>query len=300
MTRILLTGGTGQLGIALQALEWSKEIQVIAPARANLDLKDKSSIASYLKHQSFDAVINAGAYTAVDKAESEPALAHAVNAEAPGILAEWCAVRRIPLMHISTDYVFRGDKAEAYKETDTTEPVSVYGQTKRAGELAVQAANPRHLILRTSWVVSPHGQNFVKTMLRLGAERSHLRIVSDQRGSPTIAADLAQAIQTLVIRQLNDYSTESGFYHFTNAGYTTWYGLAQEIFRLAAERGHRIPTLEPIAASDYPTAARRPANSRLDCTKITSDFAISPRHWTVALEAMMTQMLPLQSGDALS
>jgi dTDP-4-dehydrorhamnose reductase len=299
MIRILLTGGSGQLGAAIKALDWAEGVEVCAPGRAALNLSEHDSIASYLDSSSWNMVINAAAYTAVDKAESNHDLAHAINARAPGYLADWCADHDCPILHVSTDYVFNGRKTAPYTEDDPTDPVSVYGQTKRAGEQAVLAANPRHVIMRTSWVVSPHGQNFVKTMLRLAAERTHLRIVNDQHGAPTVAADLARAVQSVALRQLTDTVAPSGIYHCTNAGETTWFGLAQAVFRLAEPHGITGPVLEPIATAQYPTPACRPANSRLDCQKIGRDFGVTLAHWTVALEGMMQQLLLQQAGEPL-
>ncbi|MGL4637398.1 MAG: dTDP-4-dehydrorhamnose reductase [Beijerinckiaceae bacterium] len=300
MKRVLLTGGTGQLGHALRETQWPEDMQIVAPERSNLDLSDAKSVADYLNVHSFDAIINAGAYTAVDKAEDDIETATTVNSLAPEILAFWSAEKNIPIIHVSTDYVFDGSKSEPYHEDDQPNPLGVYGQTKWKGEQAVAAANPRHVILRTSWVVSPVGQNFVKTMLRLARERDRVRVVNDQHGAPTLAADLAEAIVRIVLRQMADSNAPSGIYHFANAGETTWYRVAREVFRLAKLAGHMVPLVEDITTAEYPTRAVRPANSRLDTGKIARDFDIHPRHWTAALDSLMKQLLTQGRGEAQS
>jgi dTDP-4-dehydrorhamnose reductase len=292
MSRILLTGGTGQLGTALLALDWPAGTVILAPGTTELDLSSEISIASYLDRQWFDCVVNCAACTAVDKAEAEPELAHSINGLAPGQLAEWCAQHKIPMLHVSTDFVFDGNKSGPYREDDPTGPINVYGQSKRAGERAVQASGARHVIVRTSWLVSPNGHNFVRTMLRLAAERDVVKVVDDQYGAPTVAADLAGALRRIALRHMEEFAAPSGIFHCTNAGETTWHGLANAVFGIMGERGHKVPELQALTTAEYPTAASRPANSRLDCRRIEVDFGISLPHWTVALADMMQHMVP--------
>lgn len=237
--------------------------------------------------QDWTAVINCAAYTAVDKAESEADLAEAINARAPAILARETALLGIPLIHVSTDYVFDGGKPSPYFESDPVLPLGVYGQTKEAGEAAVRAANPHHAIVRTAWVVSARGANFINTMLRLGAERPEVRVVDDQLGCPSNAKDIAAALFT-VARDLGD---RSGTWHFVNRGEASWHDLARRVFDAAAARGLPTPLLTPITTNEYPTPAARPANSRLDTSKITADFGIDPRPWQDAVDDILTERL---------
>jgi dTDP-4-dehydrorhamnose reductase len=224
-------------------------------------------------------VINAAAYTAVDRAESEQDLAFAINRDGARILAEACATIGLPFIHVSTDYVFDGTKRSPYVETDPVAPVSVYGQSKEAGERAVFEFCPHAMVFRTSWVFGIEGANFVKTMLRLGRERPLLRVVNDQFGCPTFADDLAHALISAAARY------EPGLYHLAGTGHTTWYGFAREIFA-----GHTTPDVEPITTADYPTPAKRPANSVLDCTKARTVLGVELPHWTDGLKRMMKEM----------
>lgn len=289
MADILVTGGQGQVGIELAAVAWPDNVRVHAPTRAELDLTSADSVRAYFEGKNFAAIINPAAYTAVDKAESEIGAAFAVNALGPALLAE--AARGAPIVHISTDYVFDGAKDGAYVETDPVSPLGVYGASKEAGEQAIRAAVPRHVILRTAWVVSPHRGNFVKTMLRLGAERPALRVVDDQRGCPTAAADIAQAVAKIALRLIEDSHAPTGTYHFVNGGDTTWCGLARHVFQAAAKFGGPQPAVEAITTSDYPTPARRPANSRLSTEKLAADYGIHPRSWTVAMDEVVAKLL---------
>ncbi|MSP48625.1 MAG: dTDP-4-dehydrorhamnose reductase [Alphaproteobacteria bacterium] len=284
--RLLLTGGSGQVGEALRRLGPGLGVTVSAPGRDMLDLATPDTI--HLPDD-IDAVVSAGAYTAVDKAESEPGLAEAVNAVAPGMLAGEAAKRRVPIVHLSTDYVFDGTKTGAYVETDPVNPLSVYGRTKAAGERAVAAANPRHAILRTSWVYAAHGSNFVKTMLRLGRERDLLKVVDDQTGAPTSADDIARAA-IAVLRGLGD-GKPAGTYHYAAEGATTWHGLASAIWAKAGPRLGRAPRIDAIPTSGYPTPAKRPMNSRLDCAKIVATFAAVRRPWEQALDETLSRLL---------
>ncbi len=284
--RWLLTGGTGQVGLALRRNP-PPGVEIVAPTRDALDLADLSAPDL----SGFAAIINCAAYTAVDRAESEPELAHAINAKAPGILAVAAAEAGIPILHVSTDYVFAAEGIGPWREDAAIAPASVYGQTKAAGEQAVRESGARHAIVRTAWVVSADGNNFVKTMLRLGTERDTLRVVADQRGTPTHAGDLAAALAAITARFVADPDQPSGIWHCANAGETTWHGLAEHVFACAERQGLKVPVaIEPITTAEYPTAARRPADSRLDCTKLTNNFGISLRPWQVAVEEIVAQL----------
>jgi dTDP-4-dehydrorhamnose reductase len=286
--RLLLTGGSGQVGQAVRRLapaDW----QVVAPPRRELDLSDPEALAERVRDGRWDAVVSAGAYTAVDKAETDVVAAWGVNAMGPAALADATRKAGIPLLHLSTDYVFDGTKGGPYVEDDPVAPLGVYGASKEAGEQAVRTANPRHLILRTAWVVSADGANFVKTMLKLGASRPELRVVADQRGCPTSAADIARAVLA-ILPQLVDGSGTTGTFHFVNAGEATWAGLADHVFARASTHGRPPPTVHAIATADYPTPARRPANSRLETTKLARSYGITPRPWTEAVDAIVDQL----------
>jgi dTDP-4-dehydrorhamnose reductase len=287
---VLLTGGSGQVGTEVIRLS-PAGVNIVAPGRAQLDITDPASIAAMVASHPWAAVINSAAHTAVDRAESEILAAWKVNALAPAALAQATAEAGIPLIQVSTDYVFDGSKDGYYVESDPVAPVSVYGASKEGGEQAVRTGNPRHVILRTAWVVSPHGSNFIKTMLRLAETRPELRVVDDQQGCPTSATDIAQALLTITRRLANDPQAPVGTYHFVNSGEATWCGLARAIFESAAERGSSTPTVEGITTADYPTPARRPANSRLDVAKLTRDYAIAPRPWQEAVEEIVETLL---------
>ncbi len=260
------------------------------PGRAELDLADPSSIRAVFAQRSFDAVINAGAYTAVDRAEGEVAAAFAANAVGPATLADLTRAMDVPLIHVSTDYVFNGGAEHPYREDDPVGPLNVYGASKLAGELAVRAGNRRSVVLRTAWVLSAHGSNFLKTMLRLGSERSRLRVVEDQLGCPTSARDIAETLRTITLQMMAAPDAASGIYHFVNAGETNWAGLAREIFALNAQAGGSSVAVEGISTADYPTQARRPANSRLSTAKLTRDYGIQPRAWQTALGEIMDEL----------
>jgi dTDP-4-dehydrorhamnose reductase len=271
---ILVTGGTGQVGTALRRLAPQFGLGIVAPERAALDLADSCSIERMLGERDWAAVINCAAYTAVDKAEGEPDLAYAVNAVAPEIIAKLTAARGIRLLHVSTDYVFDGAKPDPYVEDDPVDPLGVYGASKEAGEAAIRASNPNHVILRTAWVVSPWGHNFVKTMLRVGPERGKLRVVDDQLGCPTSAHDIAEALLTIASR-----ADECGTFHFVNAGHASWCELARFVF----DRAGLAVEVEAITTAEYPTPARRPASSRLSTAKLQQMFGIQPRPWQEAV-----------------
>ena len=282
--RFLLLGGTGQVGTELRALSLPQHVEVIALDRSELDLADASAIARVIAAEPWSAVINAAAYTDVDRAESEEAVAFAINAEAPSRLAAETARRGIPLIHISTDYVFDGRKGAPYVEQDEVAPLNAYGRSKLAGERGVCAANPRHVVLRTSWVYSPYGKNFVKTILRLADERERLTVVADQRGCPTAARDIARACLNVAMRCASEPARAPyGLYHFAGAGEATWFEFARTIVELASARLGRSPQVVPIRTIDYPTPALRAADTRLDCTAIVRAFGVEPRPWRQAV-----------------
>jgi dTDP-4-dehydrorhamnose reductase len=293
--RFLLLGGTGQVGEEFCNLSLSRNIEVVAPNRAALDLKDPRAIAQIVTSQLWSAVINAAAYTDVDRAESEEPLAFAINAEAPARLATETGHRDIPIIHISTDYVFDGRKGAPYLEADATAPLNAYGRSKLAGEYGVRAGNARHVILRSSWMYGPYRKNFVRTVLRLAAERDRLTIVADQRGCPTAARDIAQACLDIALRCASERdSVPYGTYHFAGAGEATWFEFASAIVDLAADRLGRKPSVIPIRTVDYPTPAVRPADSRLNCAAIASECGITPRPWRQSLAETIERLLTKQ------
>ncbi|MEG5158900.1 dTDP-4-dehydrorhamnose reductase [Microcoleus sp. AT3-A2] len=286
--KILLAGGSGQLAQELQPILLSSG-EVIAVDRTRLDLSQPESIRQAMAEIQPDLVVNGGAYTAVDKAESEPELANAVNGIAPGILAEECEKLGASLIHFSTDYVFDGSHSSAYLETDSTNPLGTYGKSKLAGEEAIRKAGSRHIIIRTAWVYGNGGKgNFVKTMLRLGKEREEIRVVADQIGSPTWTGDLSAA--TSQIMPLLG-SENFGTYHYTNSGVCSWYDFAIAIFEEAAQLGLplKVQRVIPITTSEYPTPAKRPAFSVLSTVKISALLGTYPPHWRQGLRKMLAR-----------
>lgn len=281
--RVLVFGRTGQVATEL-ARRAGPGLDIVTLGRTETDLADPAACAAAIAATPCAAVINAAAYTAVDRAETEEALATTINAAAPGAMAGACADLGLPFLHVSTDYVFDGSGDAPWQPADAVAPLNAYGRSKLAGEQAVRAAGGAHLILRTSWVYSAHGQNFVKTMLRLGAERPALRVVDDQWGGPTPAAAIADALLGAA-RALADGAT-GGTYHFAGQPPTTWARFARETFRLA----HMSCAVEGIATADYPTPARRPLNSRLDCATLTADFGITPPDWQAGLAAVLQEL----------
>ncbi|QJU57637.1 dTDP-4-dehydrorhamnose reductase [Sphingomonas sp. AP4-R1] len=287
---VLVTGGSGQVGTALRQVAGDR-FDLVMPSRSELDLSDPASIEAMLASRDWAAVVSSGAYTAVDKAESDVVAAWRANAIGPAALAAGTAARAIPIVHLSTDYVFDGSRDGFYAEGDPVAPIGVYGASKEGGEQAIRSANPAHVILRTAWVVSPFGANFIKTMLRVGAERPELRVVADQHGCPTSALDIADAVATILDRLLTDDRAPTGTYHFVNAGEASWHGLAEAVFARAATRGGPSPQVSAITTADYPTPARRPANSRLATGKITRDYGIAPRPWREAIDEIVDILL---------
>ena len=286
---ILVTGGTGQIGSALRELA-PAGFDLAMPARSELDLADPAAIARHVASRDWAAVVNCAAYTAVDKAEGDIVAAWQANALAPAALAAATAAASIPLVHLSTDYVFDGASAEAYRTDAPVAPLGVYGASKLGGELAIRTGNPAHVILRTAWVVSPFGANFVKTMLRLGAERPELRVVGDQHGSPTSAIDIAHAIVAIVAR-LERADPPWGTYHFVNAGDASWHDLARHALMRAATHGRPLPRIDPIGTADYPTPARRPAFSRLSTATFERAFGLTPRPWQIAVDEIVDRLV---------
>ena len=278
--KILLTGSAGQLGREMKR-SLAPLGELITCDRRHLDLADPDALQSAVRDLAPTVIVNAAAYTAVDKAETETGMAEAINATAPGILAEEAKRLGARLIHYSTDYVFDGTKASPYLEDDATAPLSAYGHSKRQGELAIAASGARHLILRTSWVYGLHGANFMKTMLRLGRERDELRVVGDQVGAPTWTRHLADATALI----LAGHSTAEGLYHLAASGETSWHGYAEAIFAEAQAIGllEKSPKVNRITTAEYPLPASRPANSRLDCTRFTADFGLALPDWRTGL-----------------
>lgn len=282
--RLLVFGHSGQVAREL-ALHCPPDWQIHCLSRAQADLSDPAACARIVTATDADVIINAAAYTAVDRAETEEALAHVINADAPSAMAKAAAQRGLPFLQISTDYVFDGSGTGPWQPGDVTAPIGAYGRTKCAGEVAVRAAGGPHAILRTSWVFSAHGSNFVKTMLRLGTTRDSLNVVADQIGGPTPARDIAKTL--LVIAQaLQTDPTLSGTYHLSGAPDVSWADFAREIF---AQSGTRC-TVQDIPSSDYPTPARRPANSRLDCSTLTDRFGITRPDWREGLALVLAEL----------
>lgn len=288
---LLVTGAGGQLGTELQRCAWPNGWEVVAIDQADLDLTDSVAIAAKVAERPWAAIINGAAYTAVDRAESDAVTAWAVNAMAPAAFGQACAKAGIPLVQVSTDYVFAGNKAGAWEVDDLVGPLGVYGASKLGGELAVRMSGARAAIVRTAWVVSAHGSNFVKTMLRVGEARDTLTVVDDQRGSPTAAADLAHALMTIAVRLADDADAPTGVFHFSNAGSVSWAGFATEIFRQSALRGGPRAQVTPITTADYPTPARRPANSLLSHDAIRAAYGIEPRDWQSALGDILDELI---------
>jgi dTDP-4-dehydrorhamnose reductase len=277
--KLLIVGREGQVARALARTANAQGVEAIAIGRPELDLERMQTIAPLIAAAGADVVINAAAYTAVDQAESEPALAFAVNAAGAEAVARGAAQAGAAIVHLSTDYVFSGDKPAPYVEGDRTGPTSVYGASKLEGEQRVRAANPGAVIVRTAWVYDAAGRNFVRTMLRLARSREAISVVEDQWGCPTYADDLAGALVAIARRGAN----RSGIYHCAGAGQTNWSAFAQEIFRLSRERGGPSAKVIPIPSRDYAMPAPRPANSRLDCSRIAADYDVKMRAWAEAL-----------------
>ena len=286
--KILLLGQHGQVSQALQQ-SLGRHIELTVLGREQLDLAKPHEIGQQVLQQRPALIINAAAHTAVDQAESEPELAFAINATAPGILAEAAAELDIPLIHYSTDYVFDGNKTAPYHEDDIPNPLSVYGRSKLAGEKAITAVGGQHLILRTSWVYSTYGKNFLLTMQRLLQERDSLNVVNDQIGAPTWAGTIAQTTAQLIERWRGGADGPWGIYHLTAQGETSWFGFASAIAEHLRRQGKRVATLQPIPSSAYPTPAQRPLNSRLDCNRLQQGWQVQLPDWQSALNACLNR-----------
>lgn len=289
---ILVFGGSGQLGRELTRAAAARGLPLQALPRAQADIADRAAVAAALARCRPAIVVNAAAYTKVDLAESAVAEAWRGNESGPQVLAEACAGAGLPLLHVSTDYVFDGSKHGAYVETDPPCPINVYGRSKAAGEDAVRGTLAHHVILRTAWVYSEFGNNFLKTILHLAATRDEIRVVADQHGTPTSARDIAEAILHIAPALAADRGL-SGTYHFTADGVTTWHGFASRIVEVAGAVTARHPNVTPIPTAEYPTPARRPANSQLDCALLVRTFGLVPRHWTEAADATTRALINL-------
>ncbi len=292
---ILVTGASGQLGDALCRRLAARGAAFTAVQRPVFDFEKPETISACFETAKPSLVINAAAYTAVDKAETDQEAAKAGNHTGPLALAKLCAAADIPFIHVSTDYVFNGDKGEPYLESDPTSPTGIYGTTKRDGEAAILATSAKAIILRTAWVYSAHGKNFARTMINAGRKMPILRVVADQRGTPTAAGDLADAILVIADKiSATGWQPEyRGIFHATNSGETTWHGFASAIFEEAAKQGYQSPEVLPIATADWPTPTRRPPDSRLDGGKLAHVFGISLRPWRETLPGVVTDLVKL-------
>jgi len=282
--RVLITGCKGQVGYCL-AEKLAGQVELLALDSEQLDITDAVAVDKTVAEFKPDFILNAAAYTAVDRAEEEKELAYAVNSEGPRNLARSAHLHDSVLLHLSTDYVFDGEGDSAYLENHTPNPQSVYGASKLAGEIAVAEECNQHLIVRTAWVFGEHGNNFVKTMLRLGLSHNQLSIVGDQYGSPTYAGDIADALITMMLHVASGKQTAWGVFHFSGTPYVSWFQFAQRIFDAAKSNVvlTQTPSLKSITTAEYPTPAKRPANSRLNCEKVQSQFDIKPSDWQKAL-----------------
>lgn len=292
-----MTGGPGQLVLSLVergAAYGSERFDVVAVGPPELDLAapDDDRVHAALAAARPDVIVNAAAHTAVDKAEREPELAFAINADGAGAVARAAARLGVPLVHVSTDYVFSGDKPEPYLESDATGPTGVYGASKLAGETAVLASGADAAILRTAWVYSPFGTNFVKTMLRLAQTREELGVVADQRGNPTNALDLADAVLTVAANLKTDPAAGlRGLFHATGSGEASWAEFAAAIFAASAAQGGPAARVMPITSAEYPTLARRPGNSRLDCNRLAQRHGVRLPHWRGSTNAVVARLV---------
>ncbi len=285
---VLIFGANGQVGRELLRADWPQGVNPLGLTRPEADVTRADALAAAVARYNPVALVNAAAYTAVDKAESDADAAFAINRDGAGNLAQVAVQADIPLLHLSTDYVFDGGKLGAYLPSDPVTPLGVYGQSKEAGEQAIRDTTDKHVILRTAWVFGALGHNFVKTMLRLAAARPDVRVVADQRGCPTPAAAIAEAIAQVTAALLNG-STAYGTYHFAGRNPTSWHGFAEAIFAEGQRYGWPMPTLHAIATEDFPTPARRPANSVLACDALTEAFGIMPADWRLGLIDMLAE-----------
>ena len=290
MKRILVTGGAGQVGQALSKQIRDRSDTFLFPSRDAFDLLSEASMVNGLRELKPDLVLNLAAYTAVDRAEDEPEFCAAVNATAPAILARETRRLGVPLIHVSTDYVFSGELDRPYREDDATGPINVYGRTKLEGEQAIAAANPAHVIVRASWIISAYRANFVKTMLRLAADRDTLRVIDDQIGGPTSADDLASALLTIINRYGSKDGLAPGVFHFSNQGEASWADLAEAVMAAAASLKGVNARIERISTAEYPTKARRPRNSRLNTKKFHATYGHLARNWHEAVSEIVRDL----------
>lgn len=290
---ILITGGSGQLARALDEAARAAGIAAVRVGRPEFDFDRLDSLDTLMRDHAPALVVNAAAYTAVDAAETDEAAAYRANRDGPARLASLAAAAGIPLVHVSTDFVFDGHKGAPYAETDPTSPQGVYGASKLAGERAVLDSGARAMVLRTAWVYAPEGKNFVLTMLNAARRTDRLRVVADQKGCPTAASDLAQAILAIAarLRQTGWQGAHAGIFHAAGTGWTTWHGFAEAIFANAARHGMKPPVVEPIATADWPTPTRRPADSRLDCAKLAATFGVRLPEWQGSLSRTIDEIL---------
>ncbi len=289
MTSVLIFGSGGQLGFELMRTPWPEGLTPTGLARSACDIADPVSVRRAFDMAAPVLAVNAAAYTAVDKAETDIDAAFRANRDGPAVLGAACAERGIPLIHVSTDYVFDGSVAGAYRESDPVAPLGIYGRSKLEGEVALAAALEQHVTLRTAWVFGAHGNNFVKTMLRFGAERDQMRVVADQRGCPTPAEGLAAGIAK-VAGAIRAGQGRWGVYHLAGDEPVTWHEFATAIFAAMAARTGRAPAVTPISSAEYPTPVRRPANSVLDCRKIGTDYGVAPPSWRLGLDRVLDEL----------
>ena len=294
---ILLFGANGQLGQEMVRASAARKMPLVALSHAEADIADANALREAIARHQPALVVNAAAYTKVDLAETDVEAARRGNDIGAALLGEACAAAGIPLVHVSTDYVFDGTKPTAYVETDAVSPASSYGRSKEAGERVLRAATPRHVILRTSWVYSEFGHNFLKTILRLAATRDELRIVADQRGCPTSTLDLAEAVLSIAPRLIAGEDVW-GTYHFAGSGVTTWHGFASRIVAAQTPFTSRSPRVTPITTAEYPLPAPRPANSELDCSLFARTFGIRARPWTEETDRITRVLVSAQLGTA--
>jgi len=291
--KVVLTGAGGQVGKELMRLSGGKlDVQVIGMGHFELDVTSPVSISNALNIHKPDVLVNTAAYTAVEKAESEIELAFEVNGNGAEILAQICAERQIPLIHLSTDYVFDGKKKQPYTEIDTENPINIYGKSKYEGEKAIRSVLNEHIILRTSWVFGIYGHNFVKTLLKLQKKRSPLNIISDTIGCPTAASDIAMVIIQLVSQVFQKKQMQWGTYHYCGDNTACWYSFAKEVFKtVSMATGSPLPQIIPISSEDYPSVIQRPANTALSCQKIKNAFGISPCNWEKGVQKVVNTLM---------
>jgi dTDP-4-dehydrorhamnose reductase len=290
---VIVTGCKGQLGQALLSLAGSTDIELLGVSHSELDITDRFQIEAFFKKIKPDLLINTAAFTAVDKAERDTRSAYRANCDGPRYLAEACNQAGIPIIHLSTDYVFDGELDRSYCESDVPHPLNVYGESKSAGERAVQQAAERHIILRTSWLFSEQPPNFVRTMLTLATGKAEqLKIVNDQVGGPTSAASVAKLLLLMATRYFERGALNWGIYHFAGQPYCSWYEFAETIFTLAQEKGlvESRPDTTPIQTHEYPSLAKRPQNSMLDSSKVSRDFGVYPCDWRAELEKVLQKV----------